>query len=1153
MSDWQLFFEKFDYVIYGPYNDNQLPEPSKEIWIKGTFVCNEQVTDYDLGIDVSIYNDDHTNELPYGLYVILTNAGNTCICISGGSYNEESNHFLVPNSTLSFVIHLFSDANNGIFEIFWSDGSKDTIVGGNGNVNDGDYFEHLVLNNFSDKVFMSNVTVSTQELSFDVRIPITLNFDTARIVQNVALQEYCKVWLKFDDSPIDDAMGNSWEMYRQSYYDEELGKIVYPDPTVSSNFAVRGNAFQGDKKSSVTLYDLQLGGQNFCIMGFAYLVSGTVFHIWNRNSAHYNGEFMNLSLYDSIVNLQINPYVTIGYSPVYIETSCSENSWFNFKVSYSHDDSTIYLYINNNLEGSYTLSRQIPRTKYTICVGAREVTTSNLVGAVDEFRIFDGVKQFDDSLSKIIPVLLKCDTSFNAYKRFTFYPDTQRRVTYNGVWRYENYGTANLLSIAGTTVTDLTKSQAIYKSAFYQPTRAKCFDIPATKEIWIKCDIFTTSSYSSSNRLRIYSDDGNSVNGFNDYSRKATLWHNGTEQTGSKTLIANTKYSFLLHMKSGVSDGIIEYFFDDGTTQNFTGNVNNGNDFDNVYIQMDGSNIYVSDLIISNAQIDINEHTTFNAAFNADLLLAIIDVHQELFFHSLRNVVSSQQIQFPLCRHLISANDIVFDTFRNVLRTVDLDCDTVRTMPHKIFLSVIADTPYNLLANSADIIDVPEDNEDLQSFEISINELQLTDVVTFSSVSNFNILEQVTGQFRDYKFNIRIESIQERGILFSCQCCSDIDEILYTQMNYKIPADEQWHWADGSPEVYGVPDSTYKKPEKTPPQAEASVHASHIAAVLSKKCVMRFSNFVSTVDVEELGVTYNDLIRSIFGWTSRIPHKLINCYLRDDTLYVIQRGRENNVVDLTGTTFEIVSRDKSLVRTFWGNEVWSKTETKSERVGWEKIYDEDDYKTKTSSDGNVKYSYNDEDLVTHTTIYNNDGSTTYIDYQYTTLSNGRKVLESETHSTYKDGNRTDYQQIQHTYLGQGQSHVRAFDEGGEYLGSDIGQSKGDDRVTPWGKYTSRVYQGVYKDKERTIYGLVGFDTSFPVDGDETLKEITSEIKWLNRKTMEVVTINLFDFPHVIDFNDRILLEGNEYFLKSNTTIQNKRIVNKQTLSIVRWY
>ena len=129
----------------------------------------------------------------------------------------------------------------------------------------------------------------------------------------------------------------------------------------------------------------------------------------------------------------------------------------------------------------------------------------------------------------------------------------------------------------------------------------------------------------------------------------------------------------------------------------------------------------------------------------------------------------------------------------------------------------------------------------------------------------------------------------------------------------------------------------------------------------------------------------------------------------------------------------------------------------------------------------------------------------------------------------------------------------ATGEDGDYLGSDVGQSIGDDRVTPWGKYTSRVYQSVFKDKERTIYGLTNFDSSFPIDGDKKLKEITSDIIWLNRKTQEIITINLYDFPHVIDFNDRLIINGDEFFLKSNVAVQTPRIVNKQTLQLVRWY
>ncbi len=801
----------------------------------------------------------------------------------------------------------------------------------------------------------------------------------------------------------------------------------------------------------------------------------------------------------------------------------------------------------------------------------------------------------------------------NILKNITSYHDTQRRVTYNGVWRYENYGTANLLSIAGTTVTDLTKSQAIYKSAFYQPTRAKCFDIPATKEIWIKFDVY----FDGTNRWRAYNATNNTY--FNGISAQQTSSSTGIlsffAQTNQSVYQAegvskkNQRQTYLLHMVSNSSAGIVEAWVDGTFIYRDVGNVNNGDDFADIYLQSDGAGTFFSNVIISNAQIDINEHTTYNAAFNADLLLAIIDVHQELFFHSLRNVVSSQQIYFPLCRHLISANDIVFDTFRNVLRTVDLDCDIVRTLPHKIFLSVIADNPNNLLAESADIIDVPEDNEDLQSFEISINEQQLTDVVTFSSVNHFNLLEQVKGQYLDYKFNLRIEPMQERGILSSCQCCSDIDEILYTQIDYKIPKNEHWDYIKSGTDT-SVP-SSVETVQADKNKAKASTHVKYLAGVFGKQPVMQFDDFVSTVDVKAGGVTYNDLIRSIFGWTSRIPHKLINCYLRDDKLFIIQRGHENNVVDLTGTTFEIVSRDKSLVRTFWGSSTFSKTvprevltSTSSSSYGWVVNDDDDDdddepdepvpdelgntrnrdgllIKTEKIENGIktvTEFSYDDDGSVIETieTVSKLGGvqlSKTTTEYSYYTTAGGRKVLLKEIVWISENGKLVDKRETTHNYLsdGSGQVYVSTNNSDGDHLGNIAGESNGDVRQTPFATYTSEKenrssdYGGLadssitdkdpsqYTPPQLTIYGITPYDTSFPVHGVEDLVKITDAIKWLNRKTMEVVTINLFDFPHVIDFNDRILLEGNEYFLKSNTAIQNNRIVNKQTLSIVRWY
>ena len=87
----------------------------------------------------------------------------------------------------------------------------------------------------------------------------------------------------------------------------------------------------------------------------------------------------------------------------------------------------------------------------------------------------------------------------------------------------------------------------------------------------------------------------------------------------------------------------------------------------------------------------------------------------------------------------------------------------------------------------------------------------------------------------------------------------------------------------------------------------------------------------------------------------------------------------------------------------------------------------------------------------------------------------------------------------------------------------------------------------------TLSGIALYDSSFPVSGAEKLIELTAALKWLNRKTQETISMDIYDYPHVIDFNDRIIFNGATYFLESNTVVKTPRIVNKQSVQLVRWY
>ena len=380
----------------------------------------------------------------------------------------------------------------------------------------------------------------------------------------------------------------------------------------------------------------------------------------------------------------------------------------------------------------------------------------------------------------------------------------------------------------------------------------------------------------------------------------------------------------------------------------------------------------------------------------------------------------------------------------------------------------------------------------------------------------------------------------KRGVLTTCFSQNNNDEMLYTQLDYKIPQNEQWHRINNQSQV---------EEEELPSMASASSHITKIADILNREPILQFDDFVSTVDVEAGGSTYNDIIRNLFGWTSRIPQMMINCYLRAGKIYVVQRGHEANVIDLSELEYAVPIIHKSLIRTMWGSTPWSKTEVRSGYY-W---YLQPIPKQASSKSNKSSYTYDDSGLIQSTTTHGADsGSYTITNYYYETLKNGRKFLRTEETAIYENNIRVDYKITEHTPLGQGQEHVSVRDEDGEDLGSVIGKSKGDDRIisTGFGKY--EIVDVNYKE-QRTLNGISLFDTSFPVHGEEKLVELTDAIKWLNLKTQESIDIDIHNYNHVIDFNDKILFDGNYYYLQNNTVIKNSRIVNKQSVSMVRWY
>ena len=843
---------------------------------------------------------------------------------------------------------------------------------------------------------------------------------------------------------------------------------------------------------------------------------------------------------------------------------------------------------------------------------------------------------FDDRAIEQVAVDYLADAQREISRAETVIVDTERVVDKS--WRYENYGTADLLKVTGNTVNNLPLSKSAIGMAFWQSGREGCFDIPATKELWAKWDLY----YTGTAKWRVYDRKDSKDTGVARMNSTTSLvcYINGPLQVDVKpsgTITQGARKTYLLHMVSDATDGYIElwidgvkYYSNDFQSQGliYKGNVNDGDAFNNFYMQSDNNSNLFSNVIISNRQIGLNENVwdiveadaerslyhsilldvdlvravTVNSIpvnFDADLC-RVISASQSIGFDTERALAATYNFDVDCERALtgiinlfvdtdrkiantITADfdrewaffygaDLLFDTEREIAFTVSFPIDLVRKIPHKITDDIITPTPPE---PSPGVVPPADKSAYLQSCTISLAEQQLTDNITFVFNGTCEIMDAVDFQLLDYALRGRVEETTTRGVMTTCKCTVDIDAVLYQQLAYSVPP-SKWEYTEEYIEYVRskggsiITDPGYEDADlKAIPSAPASAHITEIAAKLGKNVSLHFTDFISTMSTEvKSGTNYAGLLQELFGWTSRLPHMMINCYLRGNTIYVVQRGQEQNTVTLDGQKLTVHTVNKKLVRTTWGSDPWSKTEVVPYFNDWtegvkEPLPEEGDQGCAT---------YNDDGLVEQTVVEHGD-ETVVTNYTYETLENGQKFLSQEVATTYRNGSIVDEVTTTHDPVRDTQSHVYSVDSDG-VLGGVVTSSNNDDRRTPWQNAKSSFQGGIlvsdmdgnrYLLKEliyhhdqgekakRTINGVSLIDTSFPVEGEAMLQSLTNAIMWLDRRTEETVKVELYDHPHLIDFNDRIVFGGNTYYLRSNTATISERIVNRQSLEFVRWY
>lgn len=489
------------------------------------------------------------------------------------------------------------------------------------------------------------------------------------------------------------------------------------------------------------------------------------------------------------------------------------------------------------------------------------------------------------------------------------------------------------------------------------------------------------------------------------------------------------------------------------------------------------------------------------------------------------------------------------DSRRQLKKSERENADTSRRVPH--VLSYEPENQSELLTSFH--------TQGIRSFSMTLGELTLSDTYHIETVQPLAIEAEVAGKLLDYPFRFLVEETSQQDMLQTAKGTYSRDKLLYTAINVCVK------------------------------EANVSYYAEGITDALGLALDFRCDDFIPSQNFEESGMTYQDFIAALFGWTAKLPHRQVNVFIRDDTLHIIQRGQEDAVTDITDWPHTRPTIDRSLVRSLWhsgreneSDQAHSDTEdapvpfTGTISLGEiSRTYENGFLVRETNENGATDYTYTDGYL-TRKRTHNKDGSTSLTEYAY--AKTGRDIyLFKETERTteaaddgkehdeydWQDWDRNGSERVTyHAPLGMGWYATTVYVDG-ENTGSTLSQGKPGGKASRYTIDQSNLSLGSHYVRvegrgEPSAASLI--DTEFPVKGDDYLAMLTEEIEWLNRRTKETVTMEIVsrvkngvpEVKHILDFTERVRFDGSEYFLMSNQVTLTPRSL-RQSITIARWY
>lgn len=472
------------------------------------------------------------------------------------------------------------------------------------------------------------------------------------------------------------------------------------------------------------------------------------------------------------------------------------------------------------------------------------------------------------------------------------------------------------------------------------------------------------------------------------------------------------------------------------------------------------------------------------------------------------------------------------DTKRTTCLPITVNADTCRKT-HRPFV-INADTKRKLLSNMQ-----------YKSINITISSKTLTDKFSIQTYDKVNIDQLYNLQIKDLSCIFKALETSETDQLTNVQGTYDIDEIL-TKRIIRNTTDYK---------AIGIINDTIKVLGKT-----ANVNIDEF-----------YPRFISGY------ATGQEVLSALFGWTDKIPNRLIHVYMRGNTINVIQRGKELSVLPLTKYAAPTINRKR--IKTMQ-DQTDSAGQSSASKIYGAPPHDpspdkNENYLSGTFTNGDSSITYS-SGLVTEerhkvgdftevtTQQYSSSRPPAYLTRKTTITQIGKVVVDyvysneklaTEIEAEYTGSEITRKRTTRHYPLGQGMWGT-SIEEDGETTYGGISQGAPGGKASPFNiqnesKSTNWSSGNLFPPELPIIAPLYAkYAKDYPVCDNASLQMIADALMWLNNKIEKTVTLESYD-ETIFDFSSRILWQGEEYFLVSNN-ISHEPEKFVQKVEMIRW-